>query len=265
MIETMELPDPSIVSPFLRSDVLRNCGMLASIERNIPPFPRTVWAARRKDHTIGAMLVTDGPGQGTVDLRATDPQAIEPLLRCLDPDRPYSFSVPAHLLDAFLPHVRQPAYKSQTVILSARPDDLRSFRLDLDYHRLTLADRPAVQVFPESASYEPPLAMYLDWALARPEGLAMYGLFEAGCLIGHVGWAVQIDNVWEATFIRIRSDRRGKGLGRALLARSTRDLLAAGHIPLYELDSSNHASLRIAIVAGYHEITRIHHYDALRP
>lgn len=264
MIETLELPDPSVMSAYLRLEMLRNCGMLASIERNIPPFPRTVWAAREDGAFVGAMLVTHGPGQGMVDLRATQPAAVAALVECLDPSRSYSFSVPAEILEPFLANVCEASYVSETVVLSARAEDLASFPLGLDCHQLAAADREATQQFSETASYEPPLSMYLDWALARPEGLAIYGLFDEGVLIGHVGWAVQIDPVWEATFIRIRSDRQGQGLGRALLERSTRDLLGRGRRLLYELDSQNLASLRIAIAAGYHEVNRIHHYEGMR-
>lgn len=261
-ILTRELADPSVVTPFLRGDVLGNCGMLASIERNIPPFPRTVWAALDGDETVGTMLVTDGPGQGHVSLRTTRSEAVSALLGCLDRGRVYAFSVPADLLEAF--HLAAPTaiYKSQTIVLSARMADLRSFPLVLSYRRLSAADRPMVQVFPESAPYEPPLAMYLDWAMARPEGLAMYGVFDGDTLVGHIGWAVQIEPVWEATFVRVLSNRQGQGLGRALVSQSTRDLLAAGHVPLYELHGDNVASLRIALAAGYHEVMRVHHFQA---
>lgn len=261
MIEAIELPDPSVVSSFLRRDVLRNCGLLASIERNIPPFPRTVWAAQQGGQIVGAMLVTDGPGQGMVELRTEQPAAVEALLGALDDDRPYRFSVPAQLRDPFLRLVPGAACTSQTIVLSASTEALRHWPLALEYRRLSAADRPAVEVFPESAPYEPPLSMYLEWALGRPEGLAIYGLFEAEQLVGHIGWAQQIDRVWEATFIRVRSDRQGRGLGRALLARSTLDLLGAGRVPLYELPGTNVASLRIALAAGYHEVCRIHHYE----
>ncbi len=105
--------------------------------------------------------------------------------------------------------------------------------------------------------------MLLDWAVQQRDTLEIHALLDGGCLIGYIGWAMRIDNVWEALFIRIRSDHQGKGLGRAMLARSTRDLLAADRVPLYELDARNQASLHIALAAGYHDFCHVHDYEGI--
>ncbi len=120
MLEMIESADPSVASPYLRKDILGNCGLLASIERNVPPMPRTVWIARCNDVVVGAMLVTDGPGQNVVEPRADRRTVLRALLKCLEPGRSYAFRVQTSLRDALLELLPEATFRSEAVQLSVR-------------------------------------------------------------------------------------------------------------------------------------------------
>jgi hypothetical protein len=235
--------------------------MLAAIERNMPPFPRTIWVAEDAGSVVGVMLVTQSGERCYVALQTERNDVVAAMLHCLEPGKNYPVSVQDHLQDALLHCAPGLTQKPGQIALTARLEDLRDFSLDGDFRRLTPEDKSVAAAFPERSSAEPPLAIFLDWAAAKPDALAAFGLVSGGHLVGYVTWIQQVDNVREVSMIRVRSDKQCKGLGRAMLTRCTRDMLAAGCLPLYQPHSTNHASHKTALAAGYHEIYRTCSFD----
>jgi len=259
MITCSKVEDPSVVLHYLRRDVLPNIGLLLSLERNIPPVQREVWAAKQADGmTVGVMLLEQFPHGPAANVRATSPQVLLALVRCLKSDQKHNFAALQtswRHLEAELTDMTPP---SETISMTVSPHDLRFCSSPGRIRPLSSADRHLADRFPApDRQGEPPLSRFMEWTEKDAEQSALFGVLMEGEIASFVIFRHEIDNIWSVHMIRTRDEYRRKGFAKAVLSHASRQLLQQGIVPLYEVRSDNLASLRTAEAVGYRQVFRV--------
>jgi RimJ/RimL family protein N-acetyltransferase len=133
--------------------------------------------------------------------------------------------------------------------------------------RLTSTDEAHLRVaYASREGFRPYVGPWLDWIepldeaaevepfalslLARYSG-GVYAVRDGSAIVSFAGIRPQSPHVAE---IGVRTDAaplRGKGLGRAVVSRATKAILASGRLPLYRHRADNAASARLCAALGY--------------
>jgi GNAT superfamily N-acetyltransferase len=245
---------------FLRRDVLRNNGLLQSLERNIPPVPRQVWLARRDEEgVVGVMMREEFPRGARVSLDASSTEALCALVQCLSSGEEHVFAIRDELWESLAAATSEVTVNSEAIFLSLASDDVRVLPAGGQVRRLGSADAALAARFPAppEASDEPPLARLVEWAEGDPEHQAVFGLIAGDDVLSFVQFGWMIENLWEVGMIRTRPEHKQRGHAKAVLAHASRALLERGILPCYNVRADNFASLRTAQAVGYREVFRV--------
>ena len=103
MVNCVPVSDTARVLAYLRKDVLRNLGLLESIERNAPIVPRRVWETAGEDGVVTDVMVAQQFPHGTViDVQTDNSDSLHVMLECLEAGKRLNFVVQDHLQNQFL-------------------------------------------------------------------------------------------------------------------------------------------------------------------
>jgi GNAT superfamily N-acetyltransferase len=83
----------------------------------------------------------------------------------------------------------------------------------------------------------------------RPDVLAAVAR-RGGAVVGVAGASADSDELWQIG-VDVVEGERGRGIGRAVVARATAAVLAHGRVPYYSTTLSNLSSTRLALGLGY--------------
>jgi hypothetical protein len=99
----------------------------------------------------------------------------------------------------------------------------------------------------DESSENEPLALRL---LARYSG-GVYVVRSAGAIAGYAGIRTHSPHVSEITVRTSSLELRRRSLGRAVVSRATKAILAAGRVPIYRYSAANIPAARIATSLGF--------------
>jgi GNAT superfamily N-acetyltransferase len=219
-----------------------------------------VWIACEERVICAVMSVEDFGEWIVADLRAagTCPEAIPLLAGELDPSQPYRFSVRAEYWKHLQPELAEARLSCEIVALTVAPGDCHHWAGPGLVRKLTSADVALTDAYPAPAQpNEPTLSRFAEWACQSPETQVVYGLLLEDEIASYVQFGRVVDTIWEVGTIHSRENRRGQGLAKQLLSAASGELLRRGIIPLYQVNATDVASLRVAQAVGYREAFRV--------
>lgn len=259
-MDCVKLTDWGEVAQELRRNLLVNQCLIESLENNMPPVPREVFAARAsEDPFAGIMIVEEFPHGTSVSLRASQAQGVHALLKCLQPDVVYQFVVPTAFRQMLETDVQLVGDTAEVVSMTVSAKELQRHETQGEIRQLGMSDKSLTDAFPppDRGPAEPPLSPFVEWAEMAPDKQVVFGLLDGGEIVSFVQFGWVIDNIWEVGAIRTREAEKQKGYAKAVLSGASSSLLRMDRVPLYQVRSGNTASVRTAEAVGYREIHRL--------
>ncbi len=237
-----------------------------------PPPLGTAWVARDSaNRCIGAMHVdNDEDGKLLVEMHATEPAALTPLLNCLPSETECQFEVGRNIRDLFLSVVRSAVLQTgpmgplEFVVFAVSPDTHMWVPQADGVRLLTVADICCARHFPSIPYYSMEPTREIELAADDAES-RVYGLVSDDELRAYATCRCAAGSIWEICNICTHPEHRQRGYGKAVLSYVCRDLLDMGLLPRCNIRANNQPSIRTALAVGMTEYDRRYTYTAITP
>ena len=222
----------------------------------LPCIYGKIWIARRDDNLVGALHLDEDPNHDPmVTIHADGPQAVRPLVSCIQRERKYEFHVPASLREELLNCLTESTLRYETVTLTLTPDRFVPASGADRVRRLDMSDMEMARRFPPVQDQESSVTEYLEYAAHDPTW-RVYGPVGNGELLSYLKCMLAREDLWEASQIRTHPEHRRHGHAKAVLSHAAAELLSAETNLVYSASASNAASLATAKSVGFREVSR---------